>query len=91
MSELQEARAAWIEDALQAVVQVRCSNWSDGLAVVSDDFVKEIKAKLGYSAVHRNSAREEDIYALREAVPRYSVYFGAQKVPLSTKSRLLDG
>ena len=91
MSELQEARAAWIEDALHVGVQARCSNWSDGIAVGSDDFVEEIKAKLGYSAVHRNSTREEDIYALQEAVPRYSVHFGAQNVPLSTKSRLVEG
>lgn len=76
--------------ALHASVQARRSNWSEGTAVRSDDFVKEIKVKLGYSAVHRPITREEDIYALRENVPRYSVDFGAQNVPLTTKSKLVE-
>ena len=68
-----------------------CTNWSDGVAVGSEDFVKEIKSKLGYSAVYRNITGDEDIYALSEAAPRYSAHFGAQNVPLSTISRLVDG
>ena len=82
--ELQDARTAWIEDALDGGVQARCSNWSDGIAVGSDNFVEEIKTKLGYSAVHRIDTREEDIYALRKAIPLYSVEFGARNVRLST-------
>ena len=82
---------AWIEDARRASVQARCSNWSAGVAVGSDDFVKEIKEKFEYSAVYRSDTCEEDTPALSEAVPGYSGHLDAQNVPLSTISRLVDG
>lgn len=91
MSELQEARKAWIEEALSAGVQVRRSNWCDSIAVGSEGFLDDIKTKLGYSAGHRNFTCEEDFCALRETAPRYRVDFGLKNVPLSIDAGRVDG
>lgn len=91
MSELQRVRTAWIEDAQRAGVQARYSSWSDSIAVGSNDFLKEIKAKLGYRAGHRNITREGDICALRDEFPRYRIDFGLENAPLSADAGRVDG
>jgi len=57
-------------------------DWSDSIAVGSEGFLEEIKAKLGYSASHRNPTCGQDIWALRETAQRYGVDLGLKNVPL---------
>ena len=90
LSQLQEARAAWVEEALRANI-TRRSIWSDGIAVGSEDFVEEVKAKLCHSGVYRDNTNEEGIRSLREPDSGYSIHFDPQMGPLSADSRRVHG
>ncbi len=83
LEQLQQARAQWVDGALERGLQGRDGSWTESLAVGSEQFVAGIKRELGMKARHREVAESEDAHMLREPAVAFSRHFGHEMGLLS--------
>ncbi len=70
-SEMQQARATWIEQALRGKTLHREAYWSESLAVGGPAFVESVKVKLGIGARYRTVQCDRDVHYLKDAAADY--------------------
>ncbi len=73
IEELQKAHNHWIDEALRDTK--RNPVWTESLAVGDENFLTDMQAELGISAVHRRIECTENIKHLREAYVPYTHNF----------------
>lgn len=79
---LQRAHCDWVQSALAKNESMRQAYWSESIAVGSERFTQEVKARLGLTARYRDVVRADDSYALREPASAYAGYFDRENAPL---------
>jgi REP-associated tyrosine transposase len=83
---LKAAHKAWVIQALKEGAGARQSQWSESIAVGSEAFVEQTKARLGVRAAGRKIKKAEDQFELRESAFSYKVDFGAKNVDIDAKN-----
>lgn len=73
----------WIEEALKNNATQRQPFWSESLAVGRKEFVQDIQAQLGTSAMARAVIDEAEHHMLKEPPVYYTGYLGQKNTPLS--------
>ena len=75
--ELRQAHKEWIEEKLKNGDPFREDQWTESLAVGGEEFVKEIRDKLGFRAIGRKVTKDGEQQQLREAQRPYLGRFGS--------------
>jgi hypothetical protein len=78
----------WVEQALENGDAPRDDRWSEALAVGSLAFVETVKNDLGIKARHREVARADGTYALREPAEAYARNLTGENEALSSENIL---
>ncbi len=83
--QLQHLHQEWIQQACSQN-QAKQAMWVESVAVGSESFVLDMKAKMGFSVLGRKTCFNDDIYTLREPESAYNVHLHSKKVPLSSEN-----
>jgi len=86
--QLQLEHRQWVETALAEDTAVPQAQWSESIAVGSEQFSQCVKERLGLSATHREVVQAQDAYALREPVAAHKDDFGSEMVAQSRHNRV---
>jgi len=83
--QLQHLHKEWIQQACSQN-QAKQAMWAESVAVGSESFVLDMKAKKGFSVLGRKASLDDDIYTLREPESAYNVHLHGKKVALSSEN-----
>lgn len=86
LTELQQAHAGWVAEALRGASPARDPNWSQSLAVGRRSFVEAVHSALGIKARYRKVCEDGDAHILREPSAAYVVHSDGQNPGLSDES-----
>ena len=70
----QMAHRKWVDDTLRDHATRRDDTWSSSIAVGSAEFIDQIKAALGISALHREVVESQAGHSLRQPQSTYASY-----------------
>lgn len=82
---LRQLYKVMVDNYLNAGNFDRESHWTESVAVGSEEFIKEIKSKLGIKVGHRKTVESGGLFALQEEVSPYSSDFLWKKGSLREK------
>jgi hypothetical protein len=84
--ELKKISRDWVEDGLKKQSHHRQPQWTESIAVGSEDFVRHTKEKLGIRAVGREVVGANGSYMLQEPETGYEWNFRTENVGLSEEN-----
>jgi hypothetical protein len=85
--QLRKSHQQWVEEALRDGGKMRQPEWTESIALGSEEFVNHMLEQLGRRVPGRNLAGGVDYYELREQVGAYSVIFTPENGLLSDENR----
>ena len=87
ISDLQEQRRAWVEQALQGEQSKRDETWSESIAVGDEAFIEGIKSSLVVTALNKQVTSYQGSDAIKEKPVPYSPYFDSNRGILRGNNR----
>ena len=84
--ELAVSYRGWVEQSLEKNRRIRDGKWTESVAVGSETFVTETKAKLGFRAKGRQVIGEHGSYSLRETQSPYRINFDDENAVLRPRN-----
>ena len=81
LTELQQAHACWVAEALRAADAPRDPSWSQSIAVGRRSFVEAVQSALGIKARYRKIFEDRDVHILQEPSGTYAVHCDG-KIPV---------
>jgi len=83
MDELKKTHRGWVEGAIESLShRERQPQWSESLAVGNEDYVRDMKEKLGIRALGREVIEVKGVCELRETLAPYGADFGMENEAL---------
>jgi len=84
VTDLKEAHAKWVEEALKLDRHSRRdSKWSQSVAIGSENYIERIKKELGIKVIYRDINSVDNDFELRENLSPYNAGFDPQNDRLS--------
>lgn len=83
LESLQQAHKDWVVTEIKKKENQRRGQWSDSVAVGSEQYIESVKKILGIRATGRSIQTEDKTFVLKEPHVSYSAHFIAEKAVLS--------
>ena len=86
---MRESHAEWIRAALGGAEKGRDENWTESIAVGSEDFVRRTRQRIGIKVKGRKVAEKGGAFMLREPISDYGPYSGPENNAIVPENRYL--